>query len=178
MPRALSILAPAMKPRRRLAAALLLAVLPAAALALAAPPARAHDYALGELRIDHPMAFATPPNARTGAAYMTIENRGAAPDRLLSAHTPAAAKAELHATIRDGDVVRMRAVAGIAIAPGAAVRFQRGALHVMLAELRRPLKAGEEFPLTLVFERAGAIEVSVQVEATRGPPPAAGHHAH
>lgn len=153
----------------------------AAALPLAAfvpPPAAAHDFTLGELRIDHPMAFATPPGARTGAAYFAIENRGRTPDRLIAARTDAAERAELHATIRDGDVVRMRAVAAVAVAGGATVKLQRGGLHLMLVGLRQPLREGDRVGLTLVFEKAGEIAVVVDVESARGAPAAHGDHAH
>ena len=150
----------------------------AIALALVALCARAHDFKLGDLLVDHPIAYATPASARTGAAYFTIVNRGAAADRLLSASTPAAGKAELHATIRDGDVMRMREVRRIEIAPGGKAVLQRGGTHVMLVDLAAPLKAGDRFALTLVFERAGAVEVVVLVEAQRGAAPAHGEHAH
>ncbi len=151
----------------------------AAAILLAAAPAPAHEFTAGDLLIDHPMAFAPPPNARTGAAYMTIVNRGAAADRLVSASTPAAGKVEFHTTIRDGDVMRMREVAGVAIAPGATVKFQRGGLHVMLIDLRQPLNPGDTLPLMLVFEKAGAVAVTVDVESPRGAPPSGhGGHAH
>ena len=140
--------------------------------------ARAHDFIVGDLRIDHPMAFATPPGARTGAAYFAIENRGRAPDRLIAARTDAAERAELHATIREGDVVRMRAVAAVAVAGGATVKLQRGGLHLMLVNLRQPLREGDRVGLTLVFEKAGEVAVVVNVESARGAPASHGDHAH
>lgn len=101
--------------------------------------------------------------SRNGAAYMTLTNRGAEPDRLVAASTPAAGKAELHTTVRDGEVLRMREVSAVDLKPGEAVTFGPGGLHVMLFDVRAPLEAGEQFPLTLRFEKAGEQQVTVSV---------------
>jgi hypothetical protein len=89
--------------------------------------------------------------------------RSTAADRLVSAGTPVADTTELHTTVRDGDVMRMRPVAGIDLPAGRPVALSPGGLHVMLLGLRAPLKEGETIPLTLTFERAGTIEVRVPV---------------
>jgi copper(I)-binding protein len=101
--------------------------------------------------------------SRNSAAYMTLTNRGAEPDRLVAASTPAAGKAEVHTTVRDGEVLRMREVQGVDLKPGEAVTFAPGRLHVMLVDVREPLKAGQQFPLTLRFEKAGEQQVTVSV---------------
>jgi len=97
-----------------------------------------------------------------GAGFITIRNSGAA-DRLLSATSPAAGRTELHTMIRDGDVMRMRQVEGIALPAGEAVTLAPGGLHIMLIGLTRPLAVGETVPITLVFERAGAVTVELAV---------------
>jgi copper(I)-binding protein len=114
-------------------------------------------------------AWARPPigQNRNTTAYLTLTNRGAEPDRLLKASTPAAGKAELHTTMRDGDVMRMREVNTVELKPGAAVKFSPGGLHVMLLDMK-PVKAGESFTLTLEFEKAGKQDVTVAVR--QGPP--------
>jgi copper(I)-binding protein len=119
-------------------------------------------------------AWARPPigQARNSAAYMTLTNRGAQPDRLIKVTTTAAGKVELHTTVRDGSVMRMREVQTIELKPGAAVAFAPGGLHVMLLDVQR-LKAGETFTLTLEFEKAGKQDVAVAVRS--GP---AGGHQH
>lgn len=109
-------------------------------------------------------AWARPPigQVRNTAAYLTLVNRGSAPDRLLGVSTPAAGKAELHTTVRDGQVMKMREVQNVELKPGAPVSFSPGGLHVMLLDVK-PLKAGESFTLTLQFEKAGKQDVTVAV---------------
>ena len=149
------------------------AVVVAAALAFTGSIA-AHDYVLQRLRIDHPFARATPPGARSGGVYMSIENRGTTADRLIRVASPAATSVELHSMAMDGNVMRMRAVAGIDIAAGAKVALGTSGYHVMLVGLAQPLTTGDRFPLTLTFEKAGSVDVSVFVE----PMTAAVHGTH
>jgi copper(I)-binding protein len=162
----------------RCLAALLLAV------AFAAPAgAAADDYRVGDIRIERPWARATAGNTRIGAAYFTLEDLGAAPDRLLRVKTPVAASGELHSHMMHDNVMQMRPVEAIEVRPGSPTVLQPGGLHVMLTDLKQPLKEGERIPLTLEFERAGTIEIMVSVEraGARGPanssghPPAGGH---
>jgi periplasmic copper chaperone A len=114
--------------------------------------------------------------SRNSVAYMKLTNRGADADRLVAASTPAAGKVELHTTVRDGDVLRMREVPTVDLKPGEAVAFAPGGLHVMLLDVREPLKAGQNFPLTLRFEKAGEQQVTVTVR--QGAAPAPGGHQH
>ena len=134
----------------------------AAAYAAAAP---AHDYQLRTLKIDHPFARATPPGARSGGVYLTVENNGDRADRLLSVSSPVAGEVELHRMVLDAGVMHMRAVAGVDIKPGAHLVLEPGGYHVMLGDLKHPLRQGDSFPLTLGFEKAGSIEVQVAVES-------------
>ncbi|MEP6678781.1 MAG: copper chaperone PCu(A)C, partial [Betaproteobacteria bacterium] len=133
--------------------------------ALAGGAAAAHDFALKELRVGHPYARATPPGARAGGAYFTVENRGAQDDRLIAVASPVAAAAEIHSMAMEGNVMRMRAAGAIDLPAGARIALQPGGFHVMLLDLKRPLVAGERIPLTLTFERAGALEVILAVES-------------
>lgn len=145
----------------------ILAIAAFAAVA-AASGAWAHDYKLRTLQIDHPFARATPPGARSGGVFLSVENNGDRTDRLLTVSTPVAGTAELHQMVLDAGVMRMRAVAGVDVKPGDRLALKPGGYHVMLADLKRPLQAGDAFPLTLGFERAGSIEVSVVVESMAG----------
>ncbi len=106
-----------------------------------------------------------------GAGFITIRNAGAA-DRLLSASTPAAGRTELHTMIRDGDIMRMRALDAIAVPAGGAVTLAPGGLHIMLIGLTRPLAVGEQVPITLVFERAGTVTVDLAVQPAGARTPA------
>jgi len=142
----------------------ILAIAAVAAIAVAGA-ACAHDYQLRTLHIDHPFARATPPGARSGGVFLSVENRGSQTDRLLTVSTPAAGTAELHQMMLDAGMMHMRAVAGLDVKPGGRLVLQPGGYHVMLTDLKRPLHAGDHFPLTLRFEKAGAIEVDVEVES-------------
>lgn len=145
--------------------------------------ALAHDYRAGELHIDHPWARATAPQAQNGGAYLTITNEGSTPDRLVAAESPVASRVELHThDVDSAGVMRMRQVEAIDVPAGEATALRPGGLHVMLIGLENRLVEGETFPLTLVFEAAGAVELEVQVEAVTygvGDAPAMGHgHSH
>jgi hypothetical protein len=154
---------------RAFAASLLFAV---------AAPVVAHDFRLGPLRIDHPYATPTPSGAANGAAYLRgIRNTGDEPDRLISAATPVARTVEIHRSVIDAqNVMRMRAIDAVDLPPKAEVRLRHGGEHhLMLIDLKAPLKNGDRFPMTLRFERAGEREVMVWVQQPRD---AAGTHEH
>lgn len=145
-----------------------------AALLLAAPACLAEDAKLGDLTIAH--AYSRPSAARNGAAYMTIESKGAA-DRLVAASTPRAGKVELHTVIQEGDVMRMRQVPAIDVPASGKVELKPGGFHVMLLGLTAPLKEGERYQLTLEFAKAGKIAVDVPVGKT-GAGDGHAHHGH
>jgi copper(I)-binding protein len=139
-----------------------------------APSAFAHDYKLGALKIDHPWTRATAPTARAGGGFLTIVNNGTTPDRLIAARSPASMKVEVHEMKMDGNVMRMREVEkGIEIPAGATVTLKPGGFHIMFMELRAPLTQGAKVPVTLVFEKAGSIDVDFKIEAAGA---ATSHH--
>jgi copper(I)-binding protein len=149
---------------------------------LSTPPASAHDFKAGALRIDHPYAMPSRPGLTTGAVYFRgIRNGGQTADRLLSARTPAAASVEIHRMqMLQGDVMQMRAVPALEIPAGATVNLKHGVpdgYHLMLVGLKAPLKDGDRFPLTLNFEKAGTHEVKVWVQTPRARSGDA-HHRH
>jgi copper(I)-binding protein len=117
------------------------------------------------IKVADAYARAMPPGARTAGAYVTIENRGSEPDRLLSARSTRAGAVELHRMSEEGGVMRMRPVDGIPVGPGQTVKLAPGGLHLMLIDPKPPLKEGEHIPLTLRFERAGDVGVDVTVGA-------------
>jgi copper(I)-binding protein len=133
--------------------------------------AHAHDFKAGDLRIDHPYATPTVPGQTTGAVYLrTLRNTGDEADELLGASTLAAAAVELHRMQMDGNVMRMRAVDGIALPPHSelTVRHQQTeGYHLMLQGLKQPLTDGDRFAVTLRFRRAGEHTVNVWVQKPR-----------
>ncbi|MEO8344133.1 MAG: copper chaperone PCu(A)C [Betaproteobacteria bacterium] len=132
---------------------------------LVAEGAIAADYHLKSLHIDQAFMRATPPGAQVAGAFLTIENRGKDADRLVGASSPVAGQVEIHEMAMDGGVMKMRAVKEVDLPPGAKVQLRPGGYHVMLQSLKQPLKAGDAMPLTLTFEKAGSIDIKVQVEA-------------
>jgi copper(I)-binding protein len=141
------------------------ALLAATALAFCAGPLAAEETKFKDLRIDHPYARATPPGATVAGAYLKVRNAGKDADRLLRAASPVAGVVEIHEMAMEGGVMRMRMVPGIDVKPGDTVTLQPGGYHVMLMNLKAPLAAGQKFPMTLTFEKAGAVDVTVEVEA-------------
>ena len=137
----------------------------------------ARDQQVGALAISNIWARPTVGQTPNGVVYMTIANRGQAPDRLISVQSTAAGKAELHTTIAEGTVMQMRPVSSIEIAAGNTAELKPGGFHVMLLGLKTPLAAGKAFPLTLTFEKAGTTTVDVTVQRGAAPAAAAGHPA-
>ena len=119
------------------------------------------------VQVSHPWARASAGNARNGAVFLTVTGAGTA-DKLVAASTPVSETAELHETIDDKGIMKMRPLAALALEPGKAVTLAPGGPHVMLMGLKAPLKQGDTFPLTLRFARAGPVTVTVTVEAIGG----------
>jgi periplasmic copper chaperone A len=141
---------------------------------------QAHEKSVGDIDIVHPYATPSVPGARNGAAYVaTLENTGKVPDRLLHVSTPVAASAEIHTMSMDAGVMRMREVDAIDIAPGAPIKMRPGmGYHFMLMDLKRPLKEGDSFPMTLQFEHAGLVDVKVVVQVPTAHAAETGGHMH
>jgi copper(I)-binding protein len=151
--------------------------LAAATLALAFG-AFAHQFKAGEIVIGHPAARATVPGQPTGGGYLTLDNQGKMADRLLSASAAVSRSVELHSMAMEGDVMRMRQVDGIDLPAGQKVELKPGGLHIMFIGLNAPLKAGNKFPMTLKFEKAGEVTVQVNIESTGAAPAAQHEHKH
>lgn len=98
-----------------------------------------------------------------GVVYLTITNTGAS-DTLTAASTPVAEMADVHETINDNGVMKMRAVKSLTIGHGQSVSLAPSGYHIMLMNLKQTLKEGESFPVTLTFNKAGSITTSVMVE--------------
>lgn len=114
----------------------------------------------------------TPASARTAAVYLTLTDP-AATDTVTGASTPVAGMAMVHETINDNGVMRMRPVQGVRLEAGKPVAFKPGGLHIMLEQLKHPLKLGDTFPLTLTFAQAAPLTVTVTVGKPGGAPSSA-----
>lgn len=123
--------------------------------------ALAHDYKLGSIEIDHPWTRAMPPGAKVGGGFMVITNTGSEPDRLIGITSSRATRGEVHEMTMHEGVMKMRELQdGLAIAPGETVELKPGGYHVMFMDVTEGFKEGEDVPATLVFEKAGEIEVT------------------
>lgn len=111
-----------------------------------------------------PFVRAMPPAARVGGGYMVIRNSSEMADRLLAARSSGSRSVEIHSSTMDGGISRMRhLMEGVPVPPNADTVLVPGGLHLMFIEPASPFTAGQTIPVTLVFERAGAIEVSFEV---------------
>ncbi len=132
----------------------------AAALALlGATPATADDVA-----VSHAWSRATPKGAKVAGGYLTIENHGTQPDRLLSASSPAAAKLEIHRMGMQDGIMTMRPLDdGLAIPADATVTLAPGGDHIMFVGLVAPLEESQRIPVSLNFARSGKIDTTFEV---------------
>jgi copper(I)-binding protein len=147
------------------------ALLLAGLIGLTVTTAHAGDYKAGSLDIVDPWSRATPKGASVAAGYMKITNTGSAPDRLLSGSSDVAPTFEVHEMTMEKDVAKMRPVkGGLEIKPGETVELKPGSFHVMFVGLKKPLAPGDHVKATLVFEKAGKVDVEYDVRAMGATP--------
>lgn len=130
---------------------------------LAATPAFAASYRLGNIEVSQP--WSRPAAAgMNGAGYMSVSNKGTRAETLKAVETPAAARVEIHRmSMGSGGVMSMKPEAGPTLAPGQTVAFGPSGLHLMLVGLKQPLKVGDSFPATLVFASGARLKVAFKV---------------
>src|SRR5258708_3654212 len=162
---------PLMSTARAIASTALLA-------ALLVAPVRAEEVKAGDLVISQAWSRATPNGAKIGGRYLTIENKGSAPDRLIGGSGDIAGKVEVHEMATDNGVMKMRPLdKGLTIEPGKTVKLAPGGYHLMMFDLKGPLKQGDKVPVTLEFEKAGKVTISLDVQGLGAQAPAAGDHS-
>ena len=138
-----------------------------------ATPARAQEVKAGDLVITQAWTRATPGGAKIGGGYLTIENKGTAPDRLIGGSADVAGKIEVHEMAMNNGVMTMRPLEkGLSIEPGKTVKLAPGGYHLMMFDLKSPLKQGDKLPVTLEFEKAGKVQVSLDVAGVGAQAPA------
>lgn len=127
--------------------------------------AQTSDVKAGDLVISQAWARATPGGAKVGGGYLTIENKGTAPDRLIGGSTDVAGKLEIHQMSMDNGVMKMHPVeGGLAIEPGKTVKLAPGGYHLMMVDLKQPFKQGDKVSVTLEFAKAGKVALSLDVQ--------------
>ena len=117
------------------------------------------------------------PGQNGGGGFLAIENKSKQAERLLGGSSPVG-RVELHQMSMEGNVMRMREIEGIDLPPGAKVELKAGGLHIMLMDLKAPLKLGDKLPLTLRFKNAGEVTVEIWVENPRSGATADPHKHH
>ena len=117
----------------------------------------------GDIMIKNPWSRASAGMARAGGAFMEIHNTGKNDDKLISASSNISAKTELHTHKMEGGMMKMREVDFIPVAAGGTAELKPGSYHVMFMGLKDKLVEGSSFPLTLNFEKAGKVELTVKI---------------
>ena len=130
--------------------------------------------AFAQVEIENAWSRATPPGAQVAAGYMTIRNKSASPDRLVGASSAAAARVETHVVEKQGEIMRMREVKGYDVPAKGSFELKPGGPHLMLVDIKRPLKAGEKISIVLRFQNAGEVKADFEVKAL-GAASARGH---
>jgi copper(I)-binding protein len=140
---------------------------------LLSAPAFAEEVKAGDLVITQAWSRATPGGARIGGGYLTIENKGSSPDRLIGGSADVAGNVQVHEMSVNNGVMTMRALdKGLAIEPGTTVKLAPRGYHLMLLNLKGPLRQGDKLPVTLEFEKAGKVKLTFDVQGIGAQAPA------
>jgi periplasmic copper chaperone A len=138
-----------------------------------AAPACAEEIKAGDLVISQAWSRATPGGAKIGSGYLTIENKGSAPDRLIGGSGDVSDKIQVHEMTMNNGVMTMRPLEnGLTVEPGKTVKLAPGGYHLMMFDLKSPLKQGDKVPVTLEFEKAGKVKLSLDVQGVGAQGPA------
>ncbi len=137
----------------------------AALAAWFAAPVRAEDVKAGDLVITQAWSRATPVGAKVAGGYLTIENKGSSADRLVGGSGDVAGRVEVHEMAMDNGVMKMRPLdKGLEIEPGKTVKLAPGGLHLMMFDLKGQFKQGDKVAVTLQFEKAGKVQLTLDVQ--------------
>jgi copper(I)-binding protein len=132
-------------------------------------PAGSATAKVGDLDLSGGYVKAMLPGQPVGGGYITIHNGGGGDDRLVSVKSSSAGKVELHEMKMQGDVMKMRELkGGIDIPVSATVALSPNTMHMMFKQVKTPFKQGAVVPVTLTFEKAGPVELSLPVTSPQG----------
>lgn len=138
-----------------------LKILMALGLGAAAPIASADD----DIRVRNPWVQAAPPNVKVMAAYLEINNNGKKPWILAGVSSPAFEQAGIHRSVMHGNMAHMEHLKELAIPPGTTVVFKPGGLHFMLTDVKKPLRIGDQVPITLTFKGGEKVALTAVVRS-------------
>lgn len=135
-----------------------------------------------EIQVVNPWVQAAPPSAKVLAAYLEIKNNGEKPQTLAEISSPAFGQVEIHRTTTRDNIARMERVKELAIPPRSSVMIKPGGMHLMLMGGKKPLQAGDQVPMTLIFKSGEKLTISATVrsmqEEDAGNNPHADHSKH
>ena len=144
-------------------------------ICIAGASARADEVKAGDLVISQAWSRATPNGAKIGTGYFTIENKGTTADKLIGVSGDISDKIEVHEMSMNNGVMKMRPVdGGLVIEPGKTVKLGPNGYHLMIMDLKSPLKQGGKLPVTLEFEKAGKVAVTLDVQGIGAQGPGGG----
>jgi copper(I)-binding protein len=129
----------------------------------------AEEVKVGDISIMRAWANPLPPISENGAAYISLSNHAMKADRLLAASSPIADGVQFHTHVQNGQAMMMKRIESVAIDPHGTIEMVPSKMHLMLIDLKKPLVAGAQFPLTLTFEKAGTTTVTVMIESGQIP---------
>jgi copper(I)-binding protein len=142
---------------------------------IAGSSARAEEVKAGDLVISQAWSRATPNGAKIGTGYFTIENKGTTADKLVGVSGEVSDKIEVHEMSMNNGVMKMRPVdGGLTIEPGKTIKLAPNGYHLMIMDLKGPLKQGGKVPVTLEFEKAGKVAVTLDVQGIGAQGPGGG----
>ena len=157
----------------------MLVAVAAAALNAFVIEAAAADFTVGNIQIGNPWTRATPKGADVAGGYMKITNKGSVPDSLIGGSSAAADRFEVHEMSMVDGVMKMRPLAkGLEVKPGETVELKPGSFHIMLMGLKQQLEKGRKVKGTLIFEKAGKVDIEYTVEALGAGSSAQSGHGH
>src|SRR5712671_7807507 len=163
-----------MQVKKLTSASITRAIACAAVLAYFLAPALADEVKAGDLVITQAWSRATPGGAKVGGGYLTIQNKGSVADRLIGGSADVADKVQVHEMATTNDVMTMRPLdKGLSIEPGKTVKLAPGGYHLMLLDLKSPLKQGDKVPVMLEFEKAGKVKLTFDVQGIGAQAPGA-----
>jgi copper(I)-binding protein len=113
--------------------------------------------------VDEPYVRLAPPNAPATAAFMVIKNAGDKDVKVVKADNPASKATELHTHLNENGVMKMRPVAAIEVKSKGETALKPGGLHVMLIDMKAPMKEGDVVPITLTFDDGSSKKVDAKV---------------
>jgi copper(I)-binding protein len=164
-----------MLPKIRSSALVLVAIVSTAMLGLNVPArTQTAEYDVGSIHITQPWSRATPKGAKAGAGYMTITNKGTAPDKVSCVSDDASGECQIHSMTMEGNVMKMRPVeGGLETKSGETVTLAPSGFHIMFRDLKHPLEQGKMVKATLKFEKAGTVDVEYPILAVGASAPGA-----